>query len=109
LSKNPEDQQACLKPRTMEWLSNGQHIEKYSIDVWTGNTWKSVGEAQAVGHEKVELFSMVSAGKVRLNILSSTGATGPAGSADSDSLLFLPGLSSQPWNLDSGSEDSKGS
>ena len=58
----------------MEWLNDGQHIEKYSIDVWTGKTWKHVAEAQAVGHEKVDFFPTVTASKVRLNILSSTGA-----------------------------------
>jgi len=62
------------RSRTMEWLNDGQHIEKYSIDVWTGKTWKSVAEAQAVGHEKVDFFQTVTASKVRLNILSSTGA-----------------------------------
>ena len=62
------------RSRTMEWLNDGQHIEKYSIDVWTGKTWKHVAEAQAVGHEKVNFFPTVTASKVRLNILSSTGA-----------------------------------
>lgn len=59
---------------TMEWLNNGQHIEKYSIDVWTGTEWKSVAAAEAIGHEKVDLFAPVTASRVRLNILSSTEA-----------------------------------
>jgi alpha-L-fucosidase len=62
------------RSRTMEWLNDGQHIEKYSIEIWTGKTWKSVAEAQAVGHEKVDFFPTVTASRVRLNILSSTGA-----------------------------------
>ena len=57
---------------TMEWLNDGQRIEKYSIDVWTGSSWKSIATAHAVGHEKIDIFPAVTASRVRLNILSST-------------------------------------
>lgn len=56
---------------TMEWLNEGQRIEKYSIDVWTGSGWKSVAAAHAIGHEKIDVFPAVTASRVRLNILSS--------------------------------------
>lgn len=56
---------------TMEWLNEGQRIEKYSIDVWTGSGWKSVAAAHAIGHEKIDIFPAVTASRVRLNILSS--------------------------------------
>jgi alpha-L-fucosidase len=59
---------------TMEWLNDGQHIQKYSIDVWTGKGWKSIAGAQAIGHEKIDDFPPVTASRVRLNILSSTDA-----------------------------------
>jgi alpha-L-fucosidase len=59
---------------TMEWLNDGQRIQKYSIDVWTGTTWKSVAAAEAIGHKKVDSFPAVTASRVRLNILSSTDA-----------------------------------
>ena len=59
---------------TMEWLNDGQHIQKYSIDVWTGTAWKSVVQAQAIGHKKIDTFPAVTATRVRLNILSSTDA-----------------------------------
>jgi len=59
---------------TMEWLNDGQRIEKYSIDVWTASGWKSVAAAQAIGHEKIDIFPEVTATRVRLNILSSTDA-----------------------------------
>ena len=59
---------------TMEWLNDGQRIQKYSIDIWTGNAWKTVASAQAIGHKKIDIFSSVTATKVRLNILSSTDA-----------------------------------
>ncbi len=59
---------------TLEWLNDGQRVEKYSIDVWTGSGWKSVTAAQAIGHEKIDIFPEVTASRVRLNILSSTDA-----------------------------------
>ena len=59
---------------TMEWLNDGQHIQKYAIEVWSDQdkAWKRVAEGQAVGHEKIDEFPRVTAQRVRLNILSST-------------------------------------
>ncbi len=57
---------------TMEWLNDGQRVEKYSVDVWTGSEWKSVASAHAIGHEKIDIFPAVTGSRVRLNILSST-------------------------------------
>jgi len=59
---------------TMEWLNNGQRVEKYSIDVWTGSQWKTVSAAEAIGHKKIDIFTAVTASRVRLNILSSSDA-----------------------------------
>lgn len=59
---------------TMEWLNDGQRIQKYSIDVWSGNKWKTVAGAQSIGHEKIDQFPPVTANRVRLNIISSTDA-----------------------------------
>ena len=56
---------------TMEWLNEGQRIEKYSIEVWTGTAWKAVVTAHAIGHEKIDVFAPVTASRVRLNILNS--------------------------------------
>ncbi len=58
----------------MEWLNDGQRIQKYSIDVWTGTAWKSVAQAQSIGHKKIDTFPAVTATRVRLSILSSTDA-----------------------------------
>ncbi len=58
---------------TMEWLNDGQHIQKYSIDIWTNGEWKSVAEGQAIGHKKLDNFSPVTTSRIRLSILSSTG------------------------------------
>jgi alpha-L-fucosidase len=59
---------------TMEWLNDGQHVEKYAIEVWNEgeHTWKPVAQGQAIGHKKIDKFPAVTARRVRLNILSST-------------------------------------
>jgi alpha-L-fucosidase len=59
---------------TMEWLNDGQHVEKYAIEIWNGESgkWTRVAEGQAIGHKKIDAFGPVSAGRVRLRILSST-------------------------------------
>ena len=45
----------------MEWLNDGQRIQRYSIDIWTGVSWKTVAEAQAIGHKKIDIFPPVTA------------------------------------------------
>ncbi len=57
---------------TMEWLNDGQHVEKYAIEIWTGEDWKAVAGGQAIGHEKIDRFPTVTASRIRLNILSSS-------------------------------------
>jgi alpha-L-fucosidase len=59
---------------TMEWLNDGQHVQKYSIEVWNeeAHKWRGVASGQAIGHTKIDEFPAVTARRVRLNILSST-------------------------------------
>lgn len=59
---------------TMEWLNDGQHVEKYQIEVWDGDEWKPVVHGGPIGHEKIDVFPVVTASRVRLNILSSSAA-----------------------------------
>lgn len=58
---------------SMEWLDSGQNIHGYAVQVWDGNAWKTVAQAQAIGHMKIDRFAPVTARKVRLNIQSSVG------------------------------------
>jgi alpha-L-fucosidase len=60
---------------TMEWLNDGQHVENYAIEVWSEDErrWREVAKGEAIGHTKIDQFPPVSACRVRLNILSSTG------------------------------------
>jgi alpha-L-fucosidase len=57
---------------SMEWLNDGQHVEKYAVEVWTGKTWKTVASGQSIGHEKIDRFPALVGSRIRLNILSST-------------------------------------
>jgi alpha-L-fucosidase len=56
----------------MEWLNDGQHVQKYAIEVEDHGTWKQVAEGQAIGHKKIDIFPPVTAQKVRLNMMSTT-------------------------------------
>jgi alpha-L-fucosidase len=58
---------------TMEWLNNGQQIEHYRLEAWVGKSWKTLLEGHAVGHKRIDSFPVVSAARVRLNILSASG------------------------------------
>jgi len=58
---------------TMEWLVNGQNIQKYAIQIMNGIEWKSVYSGTTIGHKKVDLFPRVTTQHVRLNILVASG------------------------------------
>jgi len=57
---------------TMEWLNDGQHVQRYAIEVLEGGKWKRVAEGQAIGHKKIDHFAPVTAQRVRLNLLETT-------------------------------------
>ncbi|MFZ0860653.1 MAG: alpha-L-fucosidase [Candidatus Sulfotelmatobacter sp.] len=58
---------------TMEWLVDGQKVQKYAIQIMDGAKWKTIYSGTTIGHKKIDLFPPVSAEHVRLNILSSSG------------------------------------
>lgn len=57
---------------TMEWLNDGQHVQKYAIEVFRSGKWVRVAGGLAIGHKKIDAFPRTSASRVRLNILSSS-------------------------------------
>lgn len=57
---------------TMEWLNDGQKVQKYAVEVYEQGAWKRVAEGQAIGHKKIDIFPAVTARRVRLNLLSTT-------------------------------------
>lgn len=58
---------------TMEWLTEGQLVQKYAIEVWKQGAWVPVVSSYAIGHKKIDSFAPVTAQRVRLHILRSTG------------------------------------
>ena len=56
----------------MEWLNDGQHVERFRVEVWTGKDWKPVVEGSAIGHKRIDHFAPAAASRIRLNILSSS-------------------------------------
>ena len=58
---------------TMEWLPEGQAIQRYRIEAWVGGAWKTLVASEAIGHKKIDQFAPVVTDRVRLNILASTG------------------------------------
>jgi alpha-L-fucosidase len=56
---------------TMEWLNDGQHVEKYAIEIYKKGKWNVIANGTAIGHKRIDSFDPVTASRVRLNILSS--------------------------------------
>ena len=56
----------------MEWLNDGQHVERFRIEAWTGQSWKSLVEGCAIGHKRIDHFPPITASRIRLNILASS-------------------------------------
>jgi len=57
---------------TMEWLVDGQKVQKYAIQVLNGAKWKTLYSGTTIGHKKIDLFDRTAAQRVRLNILSAS-------------------------------------
>jgi alpha-L-fucosidase len=58
---------------TMEWLVDGQQVQKYTIDAWQNGAWKTLVTGRPIGHKKIDAFPAVTAQRVRLNIVTSAG------------------------------------
>ncbi len=58
---------------TMEWLVDGQEVQKYAIQVMDGSKWTTVYSGTTIGHKKIDLFPRIVTQHVRLNILSASG------------------------------------
>ncbi len=58
----------------MEWLNNGQRVEKYDIQAWDGRNWQTLHAGTSLGHKKIDIFRRTTAERVRLRILMATDA-----------------------------------
>jgi alpha-L-fucosidase len=57
---------------TMEWLVDGQKVQKYAIQILEGDQWKTIYSGTTIGHKKIDLFPRVNTRRVRLNILAAS-------------------------------------
>jgi len=58
----------------MEWLSGGQHVERYVIEAWDGAQWNRLAAGTTIGHKKIDIFPRTSASRIRLRILAASAA-----------------------------------
>jgi len=56
----------------MEWLNDGQHVERFRIEAWVGKGWSTLIDGAAIGHKRIDEFAPVTASRIRLNILASS-------------------------------------
>lgn len=59
---------------SMEWINDGQLVQKYAVEAWQDGKWVPLAKAQAIGRMKIDHFAPVTASRVRLNIQSSADA-----------------------------------
>jgi len=57
---------------TMEWLVDGQKVQKYTIQVMEDARWKTIYLGTTIGHKKIDIFSRVTTNRVRLDIISAS-------------------------------------
>ncbi|TKG93746.1 hypothetical protein EYV94_16000 [Puteibacter caeruleilacunae] len=51
--------------------TQGQRIEKFTVDAWMNNEWTEIAEGTVVGFKNIRRFPMVKATKVRIRVLES--------------------------------------
>jgi alpha-L-fucosidase len=58
---------------TMEWLNEGQTIQRYAVEALVGQDWKQLCTSSSIGHKKIDIFPRTTARQVRLRIISAAG------------------------------------
>jgi alpha-L-fucosidase len=56
----------------MEWLNDGQHVQRYAIEILQHGQWTAIARGSAIGHKRIQHFAPVTADRVRLNVLASS-------------------------------------
>jgi alpha-L-fucosidase len=54
-----------------ENINNGQRVELFNLEYWTGKGWKEFANGNTIGYKRLLRFVPVTTSKVRFNILSS--------------------------------------
>jgi alpha-L-fucosidase len=73
-----------------EDLRQGQRIEAFAFDAWTGQEWQEIAAGTTVGWKKLLRFPALEATKVRVRILKSRGDVPPIVPPDAFGLYFDP-------------------
>jgi alpha-L-fucosidase len=74
-----------------EDLRQGQRIEAFALDAWTGREWQEIAAGTTVGWKKLLRFPALTADKVRVRILRARGEAPPTVPPDAFGLYFDPG------------------
>jgi alpha-L-fucosidase len=56
-----------------EDIRQGERIRKYNVEAWVDGRWQTVGTGASVGHKHIQFIDPVVTGKIRLNVLESSG------------------------------------
>ena len=73
-----------------EDLRQGQRIEAFAFDAWTGQEWQEIAAGTTVGWKKLMRFPALTADKVRVRILRARGEVPPIVPPDAFGLYLDP-------------------
>jgi alpha-L-fucosidase len=54
-----------------EYITLGQRIKSFSVEIWDGAKWKTVAQETTIGNKRIVKFEEVMTSKIRINILAS--------------------------------------
>ena len=58
----------------MEWLNDGQKIQRYRIQSRLGNSWTTIAEGSSIGHRRIEQMAITTSQELRIELTTSSGA-----------------------------------
>ncbi|MBY0506284.1 MAG: alpha-L-fucosidase [Bryobacteraceae bacterium] len=58
----------------MEWLNDGQKIQRYRIQSRLGSNWTTIAEGASIGHRRIEQMAITTAQELRFEFTTSSGA-----------------------------------
>lgn len=61
-------QQTIDRLLLQETITNGQRIEEFTLEYWTGSDWKQVATGTTIGYKRIVRFEPVTSEKVRVRV-----------------------------------------
>lgn len=58
----------------MEWLNDGQKIQRYRVQSRLGHTWTTVAEGSSIGHKRIDQIPITTTQELRVEFTTSSGA-----------------------------------